>query len=222
MLTAKTNPGRRLQTAKSLWRSSEGISMIEFGLCLPLLAMIIFGGLEYINLVLAYQKIERIASTTADSIARNTLPPNEQTFVDTFAAVEHLAKPFDANGRGRLILTGVIGTNVNGSIVNKIVWQRCGGARTALQSRVGKEWTGSSNYADGPNITLPSGAALLQNQMVVLSEIEYEYEPVINLGKLGLGPSDGLIRQHSMFVTRGQAFPFITPFSGIEPARCNA
>lgn len=203
-----------------VFRSNSGVSLVEFGLCLPLLAMIIMGGLECINLVLANQKIERIASTTADTIARNTLAPNEQSFHDTFTAVDRIAQPFTVMPRGRIIMTGVIGTNQGGNVVNKVTWQRCGGTRTDFTSGVGAEWTATSDYGDGPNIVLPNGIQLLQNQMVVISEIVYEYESLISLRQMGLGPTDGLLRQRSVFVTRGQAFPFITPSAGVTPARC--
>lgn len=198
---------------------ASGVSMVEFALALPLVAMLGIGGLEYINFVLANQKIERLATVTADAITRNTIAPSENSFRDTFKSADKVGKPFRIDEKGRVILTGVIGANKNGAIVNKIVWQRCGGKLTSATSKYGVEWTATNDYGDGPDIGLPNGVVLQQNQMVVISEVIYEYEPLINVKNLVGASPDGLIRQKSMFVTRGQAIPDITPAGG-APARC--
>lgn len=204
-----------------LIRDRKGVSMVEFALAMPLVTLLGLGGLEYINFVLANQKLERISAITADTIARNTLPPSERAFYDTFQAVDKAAKPFNITANGRTIITGVIGVNQNGAIVNKVVWQRCGGALTSVGSNLGTEWTQTTDYGDGPNVTLPNNVVLQQNQMVVVSEVVYHYEPLINVRNLVGGSPDGLIRQRSMFITRGQAFPNITPVQGVTPARCS-
>lgn len=205
---------------KRLAEDARGVSMVEFALAFPLLATLCFGGLEYVNFVLAHQKIERITSLTADALARNTLAPSERSFVDTFRAMDLVGAPFKISDHGRTILTGVIGVADGDRIVNKIVWQRCGGRLTSVASTVGTEWRSSNNYADGPNVTLPNGITLLQNQMVVVSEVAYRYQPMINVRQLVAFAPDGIIRQRSIFVTRGQAIPHITPSAGLEPARC--
>jgi Flp pilus assembly protein TadG len=203
-----------------LGADERGVSIVETALWLPLIAMAGLGGLEYTNFVLANQKLERISAVTADTIARNTIAPSEKTFDDTFKATEKLDAPFDVKEHGRTILTGVIGVNKNGTVVNKIVWQRCGGKLTTVASQIGVEWTGSNDYGEGPDVNLPNGVVLQQNQMVIVSEVAYRYQPLINLSNLrGVSP-DGVIRQRSMFVTRGQAIPNITPTSGMQPAKC--
>lgn len=189
-------------------------------MALPFLIVAGFGGLEYINLVLANQKIERVASITADTIARHTLAPNEGTFLDTFSAANTVGKPFNVSTRGRVILTGVIGATANGTLVNKIVWQRCGGMLTSAQSNIGTEWTATMNYGDGPNTILPNNIVLQQNQMAVISEVAYRYEPFINSRQLVNAAPNEVIRQRMIYIARGQAFPFITPSPGVAPARC--
>jgi len=209
-----------LAALRQLRHDVAGVSLVEFALSLPLLAMLGMGGLEYINFVLAHQKVERISAITADTIARNTLAPSERSFVDAFKSVDKAGRPFHISGNGRTILTGVIGVNKNGKVVNKIVWQRCGGQMTTVSSTLGTEWTGTTDFGDGPDITLPNNIMLEQNQMAVVSEVIYHYEPLINVRQLLGGAPDGLIRQRSVFVTRGQAIPNITPVEGVAPARC--
>lgn len=205
---------------KTLAADRSGVSMVEFALALPLLAMLGLGGLEYMNFVLANQKLERASSVTADTIARNTIAPSEKSFHDTLKSVDQVGKPFKVSANGRTILTGVIGVNQDGEVVNKVVWQRCGGQLASVSSQIGSEWTETDDYGDGPDVILPNNVVLQQNQMVVVAEVGYRYEPLINVRNLIGASPDGVIRQRSMFVTRGQAIPNITPSAGITPARC--
>lgn len=198
----------------------RGVTIIETALWLPMVTMVGFGGLEYTNFVLANQKLERVTSVTADTIARNTMAPSEKSFYDTFKAVERLDAPFDVKKNGRTILTGVIGVNKAGTVVNKVVWQRCDGDKTGIASRIGSEWKGSADYGEGPDVNLPNGIVLQQNQMVVVSEVGYEYQGLINSSQIVGLPADRIIRQRSMFVTRGQAIPNITPSAGFAAKTC--
>ncbi|NNM77934.1 pilus assembly protein [Sphingomonas sp. ID1715] len=205
---------------KRLGRDQRGVSIVETALWLPLVAMAGLGGLEYTNFVLANQKLERIASVSADTIARNTIAPSENSFKDVFKAVDQLDAPFDVKEYGRVILTGVIGVNQDGEIVNKVVWQRCTGKKTTIVSQIGAEWTQTDDFGEGPDVTLPNNVVLQQNQMVVVAEVGFEYKPLINVANIRNRASDGIIRQRSMFVTRGQAIPNITPVAGVVPSRC--
>jgi len=205
---------------QKLRRDQSGVAIVETALWLPLVTMCGLCGLEYANYVLAKQKIERISTVTSDTIARNTIAPSENSFHDVFKAVDKLDAPFDVKEHGRTILTGVIGINQNGTVVNKVVWQRCGGKKTTITSTIGSEWTKTNDYGEGPDVTLPNGVVLQQNQMVIVSEVGYEYKPLINAVNIRGGPSDGILRERMMFVTRGQAIPNITPIAGVQPARC--
>jgi Flp pilus assembly protein TadG len=198
----------------------RGATIVEVGLWMPLISMIGLGMLEYTNFILAGQKLERIATVTADTIARNTVAPSERSFVDTFRAVEKLDAPFDVKKDGRTILTGVIGVNKDGAVVNKVVWQRCDGDLTAATSQIGSEWRATPDYGEGPDVTLPNNVILQQNQMVVVAEVAYRYDPLININQLRRLPPDGIIRQRSMFITRGSAIPNITPSTGVQPKTC--
>lgn len=211
---------RSLRKLRALRDDTQGISIVEFGLMLPILIMIGAGGLEIINYVLASQKIERIASITADNIARNTLAPSERSFVDTFLGTDEIAEPFDINTDGRIIVTGVIGVPEDGNIVHKVVWQRCSGQLAGIASAIGKEATDADKWADGPNVTLPNNIKLQQNQLVVVSEVAYRYVPLISLAQVPSSTSGGIMRQLSIFVTRGQAFPYVVPSTGVQPAEC--
>jgi hypothetical protein len=213
--------GAILPVLHGIRRNIAGVSVVELALMLPVLVMIGAGGIELTNYVLANQKIERIASITADNLARNTLAPSEQSFADTFAAVERIAAPFGFDRNGRIIMTGVIGVAQNGTIVPKVVWQRCSGQLRGVTSEFGSEAPDPARWAEGPNVVLPNNIAILQNQMIVISEAALRYEPMIAVAALPSGALNQIARQRSLFVTRGQAFSYVTPSPGVTPSRCN-
>jgi Flp pilus assembly protein TadG len=187
----------------------------------PLLAAFGLGGIEYTHLVLAHQKGERIASAMADLVARNTLPPTEANIRDVFIGIDRIGAPFRVRERGRVIVTGVVGVSVPGvGIRNKVAWQRCDGTVTTAVSTIGPEWTTTNNYADGPDVTLPNNIVLLQNQMAIVAEVTFGYQPIVSQMVMMQGDRTSTIRQKALFVTRGQAFPYLTPSGGVTPARC--
>jgi hypothetical protein len=203
-----------------LSKGTDGVSIIEFALVLPLILLIGAGGIELTNFVLVNQKIERIASVTANNIARNTVAPSERSFEDTFSGLEEIATPFPFHASGRIILTGVIGTNQNGNVVNKIAWQRCSGSLSPVESSIGREPSDQSRWAEGAEVALPNNVRLMQNQSAIVSEVHYRYAPLIDMGGfLGIGGSR-VIRQVSVFATRGQSFPYVTPSPGVPISRC--
>ncbi len=201
-------------------RDTSGVSVVEFALLLPLLMLIGAGALELVNYLLANQKLERIASITADNVARNTLAPSERSIVDSFAGVNNIAEPFDFNANGRIIMTGVIGVASGNTVVGKVVWQRCAGSLGGISSIVGSQPANPNLWATGPNATLPNNVSLLQNQLVVVTEVAYQYQPLIGLAQLPGSLRDRVLRQRSVFVGRGQAFPYVSPSPGTTPATC--
>ena len=206
----------------SLGRDERGVSAVEFALVAPVLLFTGLTGLEYTNYVLARQKIERVTTSTADLFARYQVPPNEAQVNDLFKSVDDVAKPFQVGKKGRVIVTGVIGTfdTKAGTTNNKIAWQRCYGDLKTQQSEYGSAWTGS-DYADGPGIGLPNGITLDQSQMAILVEVAYNYNE--SLTGTGFGPSskNPVFRERSVFRTRGSAYSGITPVAGATAQTCN-
>lgn len=212
--------GTLIKWHRQLRTDRRGVSIVEFALMLPLLMLIGAGGIELINYLLASQKIERIASVTADNISRNTLAPSERSFIDTFKAIDEIAEPFELKDEGRVIMTGVIGVPKDGGIVGKVVWQRCAGNLAGIVSTIGAEAADPLKWAEGEDANLPNGISILQNQLVVVSEVAYRYQPLISLAQIRTSQTNGIMRQLSIFVSRGQAFPYVTPSPNIAPATC--
>jgi Flp pilus assembly protein TadG len=207
---------------RALARDARGLALIEFAYSLPLFLGFGLVGLEFTSVVLARQKTERIAATLADVVASNQVPPNERQIGDMFAAVPQIARPFPFTAEGNVAITAVVGINdpSEEEVRNKIAWQRClrGGSH---QSRIGRQWTGSNDIADGPSVVLPNALELGQNQMVIVVEVFFPYRPMISQSLVAaILPEDSLFTETSVFRTRGQAIMGVTPVQGMAAHGC--
>lgn len=158
---------------RRLVRGCRGSILIETALVLPILLALFAGSIEIARLMLAQQKVSNLSSQTADMMAQAEFGLAESEIVDIFAAIEHISAPFDFENDGRVIVSGVIGTN-GGSTANEIAWQRCAGALSSVASDLGNE--GSKN------IDIPGEIELATNEMAIVAEVSMTYEPFIFAG----------------------------------------
>jgi Flp pilus assembly protein TadG len=206
----------------TLARETCGIAFVEFAYALPIFVGFGLVGLEFTNVVLARQKTERIAATLADLVAGNQVPPNERQIGDMFAAVPQIARPFAFSEDGNVVITAVVGIYDAGdeAVRNKIAWQRCLRSNSHA-SRIGTQWSGSVDIADGPSVDLPGALELGQNQMVIVAEVFYPYSPVTSRSLVtGIVPENNVFTETSTFRTRGQAIMNVTPVQGVAVHAC--
>lgn len=209
---------------RELRQDVSGLALIEFAYTLPIFVGFGLVGIEYANVVLAHQKAERIAATIADQTASNQVPPNERQIRDMFEAVELIASPFDFNDNGNVIVTAVVGVRDldDDEVQNKIAWQRCR-VKDSFESTIGEEWTGSDDVAEGPEVELPNDIQLTQNQMVVVAEVFFPYDEIISAEIVeGFVPDDTILRERSMYRTRGGALMRVTPVTGVDQMSCSS
>lgn len=202
--------------ALRLLKDTRGLAFIEFAYSLPIFLGFGLVGLEFTNVVLARQKTERIAATVADLVASNQVQPNERQVGDIFASVPQIAEPFPFGANGTVIITAVMGVydDTDKEVQNKVIWQRCMRPNSHA-SLIGSQWTATNDIADGPEVPLPNGLGLGQNQMVVVAEVFYPYTSVISQSLVSaILPSDSTFRETATFRTRGNAIMNVTPFEG--------
>jgi len=220
--TMRAAGSQAIAFGRRLARDASGLAFIEFAYSLPIFVGFGLVGMEYTNVVLARQKTERIAATVADLVASNQVPPNERQIGDMYSAVPRIAEPFPFENGGNVIITAVIGIYDadTDTVQNKIAWQRCM-VSDSHQSEIGKQWTNTNDIADGPTVDLANDIQLLQNQMVIVSEVFYPYEPLITQSIVkGIVPPGNLFRETATFRTRGQAIMNVTPVAGTDMHSC--
>lgn len=173
--------GRLRRLATRFAREARGAVLTEFAMAFPILVVLVLGGFEIGRYVLLQQKLQSVAVETADLIAQaETISGTE---VDNIlVAVDHIMTPFDLGDRGVVIVTSVGATGNNPPMVN---WQRSGGGTANATSKLG---------VPGTTATLPSGFVVRAGESVIVSEVFYDYEPLLAMNLIPL-PSGQLYNE---------------------------
>ena len=116
--------------------------------------------------ILATEKVEKLASTSADVIAQSevaTLDGIDQLLV----ATTELMEPFDFGADGVVIITSIYrGVDQPYAKVN---WRHSGGGGLAASSELGTV---------GAQANLPGGFTLNERENVIVAEVYYQYQPL--------------------------------------------
>lgn len=147
---------RRFLSARS------GVAAVEFALILPVMLVLYVGGVEVSQGIAADRKLEALANTVGDLVARHSRDVSRTTIRDYFTAATPIMLPFDADGVSqritivRISASGV--ARVTGSVADN------GAAETPADTIV----------------TLPpSLASLAEDNIVIIAEAWYRYIPVL-------------------------------------------
>ncbi len=168
---------RRTQAAVHLARDVSAVVMIEVAFCIPILAMIGFGGIEYANLLMSTTRVNQIGLGAADNAARiafgSTLAQplvREADINEVFAGVEEQAKGMNFKANGRVILSSVERNPDGGQWIH---WQRCYGD-LPVNSAYGPQGTGATGTSfAGVGVNASSGTAIM------LVEVTYDYKSLL-------------------------------------------
>jgi Flp pilus assembly protein TadG len=146
----------------------RGGLIAEFAAAMPVLVLMLLGGVEVSRFALLNQKMDRLATAMGDLVAQaETLTVAELD--QLFLAATHVASPFDVQTSGNIIITSAsIPPGQAAGSPAIITWQRAKGALTA-SSEIG---------AVGAAATLPNGLTA-PNQTVITSEVFYEFTPLL-------------------------------------------
>jgi len=150
-------------------RDRSGVSALEFALILPVMLVLYFGGNEFGNALTINRKVTHVTSTIADLVAQSKSLSNAD-IANIFDAAASIITPYAA-GNLKMRVTLVTINNV--------------GTATVV-------WSEAHNHtALAPNavVTLPAGVKQ-NNTWVVMSEVEYPYQPMIGYtitGPVNLG-----------------------------------
>lgn len=147
-------------------REDRGSAFIELGMAMTVLMILILGGAEIARFVLLQQKLDRIAMTMGDLVSRGQVL-TETEVNNIFAAVTHLAEPFEFGASGVVVLTSV---SRDGSADPEIVWQRTGAGELSVASDIG---------AEGEAPDLPANFTVGENETVFAAEVFYDFEPFL-------------------------------------------
>jgi Flp pilus assembly protein TadG len=118
---------------RSLAHDRSGSILVEFSLAMPLLAVIMLGGLEISRYVLLNQKLDRVAGSIGDLVSQaETISVTDLTSL--FDATPFVVSPFALAGQGVVFVSSVSASDGDPPLVN---WQHSGAGSLAATSMVG-------------------------------------------------------------------------------------
>ncbi len=162
-------PGAMLSQSKLLnqLRADKANVAVEFALALPVLLLMLLASVELGRFVLLHQKVDRVAVTISDLVARaETI--SESELDDIFNAAGQVAEPFDLGNNGRVVVSSVINNDGDGET---IAWQRSGGGSFVASSDIGIE---------GGSASLPDDFDVREGETAIISEVFFEFEPFLS------------------------------------------
>ncbi len=152
-------------------------------MAMPVLSLLLLGGVELGRYVLLNQKLDRSVMTLSDLVA-STTSVSIAEIDQIFNATSLILDPFPLGAQGAVVISSV----VDDSGTPTIEWQRTGGGSLSVTSAVGVQ---------GGNATLSDNDLVDAGQGVIIGEVFYEYQPWFT----DLIPSS-VIRHQSVFRPR--------------------
>lgn len=194
--------------ARRLAADRRGVSILEFALMLPLFLGFLLTGIEFANYVMANNRVQRLAAMSADLVAQSgtgRIGVAEGQIYDLFSALDLTARPFDLRRFGRVVITGVQGVDSDndGTIDNKILWQRFDGSFVTPPA-LGCNLTTTV-------ATLPQGRQMIRDEILFHVQVSYRYQPIFSALPFRWLSLPTSFTRSAMFRARNKDFTTPTP-----------
>ena len=144
----------------------SGSVLVEFALALPVLFSLLMVCVDYFQLILMTQKVQRLSATMGDLVAQADSLSAAQ-LDSLFVACATIVQPFNHATSGKVIVSAVVLGTHNTPIV---AWQRADQGGLPAISSIGNV---------GGNAMLPSGFILGTGQTVIVAEAYQTFQPML-------------------------------------------
>ncbi|OJX07949.1 MAG: hypothetical protein BGO76_03610 [Caedibacter sp. 38-128] len=154
----------------NFFRKNRGSVLIEFAVILPLIFVLCAGVFELVMFTLLNNKLIRTAGVLGDAITRDDIKRSGITGILNTA--RSFLKPFEFNTQGRIVVSQIYNNGLTTDPSKMVIsWQvNMNGA----VSRLGTVGTRPTN--------MPNNLTVLNEQAVVITEVFYQYQPIIFKG----------------------------------------
>lgn len=157
----------------SLLRDSRGVAALELALAMPFIFLLFIGSFEMARYIQINQKLEKAVHSVADIVAQSE-SVEAGGLATLVGAMDHIMAPYNFGGNGRVVITSVAKNDPAPALVQ---WQYCGGGLAAVSSVGGV----------GDVAQLPAGFTLADKEDIIIAEIFYDFQPVIDQELIGIG-----------------------------------
>ena len=168
----------------TLRMDARGVAYLEFALGLPVILVLVLGGLEVTNFALAHLRVSQVAVTTADNAGRVPIQMDETDIDEVFAGADIVGQSIDLKDKGRVVLSSLQDNGKAGSARGQTIkWQRCFGLK-AKAPAYGREGKGKSDSSLKDGMGPPGRKIAAQTGTgIMFVEVSYDYDPIA-FGKL--------------------------------------
>ncbi|GGC10052.1 hypothetical protein GCM10011494_30910 [Novosphingobium endophyticum] len=190
-------------TMRSLRRDTDGVSLLEFALALPVMLTLGLYGTELAYMATIDMEVSQMATTVADNASRlgqtdngAVTPTVTETQIDSvMTGASKQGSGFNFGANGRIILSSLERDSSTGR--QYIHWQRCSGDLDvdSVYGAEGAGLTGDTLDGMGPADSLITAQS---NSAVMFVEVYYQYQPLF--GDMFVGTPR--FKQEAAFIIR--------------------
>jgi Flp pilus assembly protein TadG len=157
----------------SISRDRRGAAMMEMAAALPVLVLLLLGGVEVSRFAMLNQKLDRLATTMGDLVSQaETL--SEAGLEKVFMAAEHFGKPFAVKTKAEIIISSVSVPAHDPSDPPppwRIGWQHASTGGISVPSEIGAEGA-------APNLPNSMKDMVAGGHTLIVSEVFFDFEPM--------------------------------------------
>ncbi len=192
--------------------------MVEMAFAMPVLLLMIFGGLELTQMVMTHMRLNQIAIAVADNAGRVRTGIDESNIYEVFAGADLMGNSISFKENGRVVLSSLEPNGKTGVDAGQMInWQRCNGElNVAPRYGVQGDGVNDASLADGLGAD-GNKIQSAENTAVMFVEVTYNYIPLVS-GIPGWGPQQ--IRYESAFNVRERTNQDITNVQSLVVNSC--
>lgn len=157
---------RRPASSKRL-ENERGAALIELAICVPMLLILVFGLIDFSQIISNYQQMSGLSRQGCNLASRGT------SLADTVSALGAQGASLNIGTKGKIFVTAVA-DDVNG--IPRIVDQVVSPAGISVTSKVGSGIGAAASMPSSANTVLQAG------QTLYIVEVFYSYTPMTPIG----------------------------------------
>ncbi len=147
--------------------TDDGAAIVETAVVLPVLIMLIALVFETGMYILLHSKLTRMAGVITDAITRQNL--TRPALLGLMNTADNITDPFNFSRNGKMVVSQINNSKQSTRTTDMVIgWQQSKNGGVSLLGSVGA-------YPQN----LPGGITVIQDQSIVVTEVFYQYSPLI-------------------------------------------